>query len=156
MNKKTMAKIGLGLIILLFLFSGGDDDSSTSDDMENDWDQMISDEWDVDAAISMTIYESLAFQGIDDAIVEVTSDRVLIKCNQPPMESEADALLIWLYMMGVAAEAAPDTVNIVIRMYADNEPLFESTVLTDDVLAFTDSQLTVDEFRTRVNVRAMM
>ena len=141
---------------MFLLFSNGDDNSYTSDDMENDWDQMISDELDVDVAASMSIYEALAFQEIDDAIVEVTSDRVLIKYDQPPVESDADALLTWLHMMGVAAESAPDTVNIVIRMYADNEPLFESTVLTDDVLAFTESRITVDEFRTRVNVRAMM
>ncbi len=154
MKKRTMAIIGL--IILFFLFSGGDDDSYTSGDTENDWDRMISDEWDVDATASMSIYESLAFQGIDDAIVEVTSNHVLIKYDQPPVRSDADALLVWLYMMGVAAESAPDTTEIIIQMYAGNELLFETNVYTNDVLDFTESRITFDEFRSKVNVRAMM
>lgn len=153
MKKRTMLIIGI--ILLFFLFSGGDGDSSSTE-LGDEWDFMISDSYNVDKAASMSIYESLAFQGIDDATVEVTSERVFVHYDQPAVKSDMDALLTWFYIMGVAGAAAPDTEEMVIRMYSGNEPLYEVTVLTKDVLDFLELRTTLNEFRTKVTVRAII
>lgn len=154
MKKGTIAIIGV--VFLFLLFSGGDDNSSKANDIKDDWSPMISDAYGVDKAASMSIYESLAFQGIDDATVEVTSEKVFVKYDQPPVKSDSDALLTWFYIMGVAAENAPDTDEITIQMYADREPLFEATVLTKDVQDFLEYRISMDEFRRKVDVSAIM
>jgi hypothetical protein len=154
MKKRTIAIIGV--IFLFILFSGGDDNNSTSDDIKDEWTPMISDSYYVDKAASMSIYESLTFQGIDDTTVEVTPERVFVKYDQPPVKSDSDALLTWFYIMGVAAEKAPDTDEIIIQMYADRESLFEITVLTKDVQDFLEYRITLDEFKTKVDVSAIM
>ncbi len=151
MKKRTIAIIGI--VLLFLLFSGGDDDSSYSND---DWDSMISDSYDVDSAASMSIYESLSFKGIDDTVVEVTEEQVLLRYDQPPVRSDTDALLIWFYMMGVAAETAPYTNEVIIEMYDGTEPLYEVTVQTTDIQDYLDSYITLEEFKTKVDVRALM
>ncbi|MDK2834452.1 MAG: hypothetical protein PWR29_500 [Methanolobus sp.] len=153
MKKRTIAIIGI--VVLFLLFSGGDDTSST-DSTKDEWSPMISNAYDVDSAASMSIYESLAFQGIDDATVEVTPRQVFIKYDQPHVKSDSDALLTWFYIMGVAAENAPGTDEIIIQMYAGRESLFEVNVLTEDVQDFLEYRITLDEFRTKVHVRAIM
>ncbi|WMW25316.1 hypothetical protein RE474_00940 [Methanolobus sediminis] len=150
MKKRTIAIIGI--VLLFLLFSGGDDDSSSS----AEWDSMVSDSYDVDRAASMSIYESLAFQGIDYSVVEVTEEHVLVKYDQPPVKSDTDALFIWFYIMGVAAETAPDTDEVIIEMYDGTEELYEVTVQTSDIQDYLDSYTTLDEFKTKVNVRAVM
>ncbi|MGD9778418.1 hypothetical protein [Methanomethylovorans sp.] len=150
MKKRTIAIIGI--VLLFLMFSGGGDDSSSNDK----WDSMVSDSYGVDRAASMSIYESLAFQGIDDAIVEVTEEQVLVKYDQPPVRSDTDALLIWLYIMGAAAETAPYTDKIIIEMYDGTEELYEVTVQTSDIQDYLDSYTTLDEFKTKVSVRAVM
>jgi hypothetical protein len=151
MKKRTIAIIGI--VLLFLLFSGGEDDSSSGND---DWDSMISDSYDVDRAASMSIYESLAFQGIDDAVVEVTEDQVLVQYDQPTVRSDTDALITWLYIMGVAAETAPDTNEVIIEMYDGEDPLYEVTVQTSDIQDYLDSYTTLDEFKTKVDVSAIM
>jgi hypothetical protein len=153
MKKRTMAIIGV--VVLFLLFSGGDDTNSTNG-TKDEWSPMVSNAYNLDAAASMSIYESLAFQGIDDATVEVTPERVFVKYDQPPVKSDSDALLTWFYIMGVAAENAPGTDEITIQMYAGREPLFEVNVLTEDVRDFLEYRITIDEFRTKVHVRAIM
>ncbi|TGC10673.1 hypothetical protein [Methanolobus halotolerans] len=153
MKKKTMAVIGL--ILLFLLFSGGDD-GATYDVSRDEWTSMIANGYDDDKAASMSVYESLAFQGIDDANVQVTPERVFVKYDQPPVKSDSDALLAWFYIMGVAAGEAPGTDEIIIQMYAQNNPLFEVSVPTGDVLDFLESRITLDEFRTKVDVKAIM
>ncbi|MBP1909972.1 hypothetical protein [Methanolobus bombayensis] len=151
MKKRTIAIIGI--VLLFLLFSGGDDDVSSGND---EWDSMISDNYDVDRAASMSIYESLAFQGIDDAVVEVTEERVFVKYDQPPVKSDNDALLTWMYIIGVAAETAPGSNEIIIEMYDGTEELYEVTVQTSDIQDYLDSTTTLDEFKTKVTVRAIM
>ncbi|WMW23129.1 hypothetical protein RE476_04685 [Methanolobus mangrovi] len=150
MKKRTIAIIGI--VLLFLLFSGGEDDSSSS----AEWDSMVSDSYDVDRAASMSIYESLAFQGIDDAIVEVTEEHVLVKYDQPPVKSDTDALIIWFYIMGIAAETAPDTDEVIIEMYDGTEPLYEVTAQTSDIRDYLDSYMTLEDFKAKVDVRAVM
>ncbi len=152
MKKRTMVIIGVVLIFLLF--SGGDDDSSSVSDQ--DWDSMVSDSYDVDRAASLSIYESLTFQGIDDAVVEVTEEHVLVKYDQPSVRSDTDALLTWFYIMGVAAETAPNTESVIIEMYDGPEALYEVTVQTADIQNYLEANIGIDEFRSKVDVRAVM
>ncbi|QLC50580.1 hypothetical protein HWN40_10225 [Methanolobus zinderi] len=153
MKKRTVAIIGI--VLLFLLFSGGDDDSTSVAD-STEWNSMVSDSYDVDRAASMSIYESLTFQGIDDAVVEVTDEQVLVRYDQPSVKSDTDALLTWLYIMGVAAETAPDTELVIIEMYDGNDPLYEVTVQTADIQDYLDSTTTLDEFRKKVDVKAVM
>lgn len=61
--------------------------------------------------------------------------------------------------MGVAAEVAPQSSQIVVRTYSDGKLLKEATVATSDVAALvgkeTVTQEEFEEFRSKVKVEAL-
>lgn len=155
MIKKIIA--GIFVLFILLLFMGGDDGGNTSTDIEiTEWVPVSGGTDEEYRGQSMEIYETLAFSGFEKASVKVTDDHVLMAYEQPPVHSEVDALLSWFYMMGAAAELAPHTEQIIIRMYSDDVALYEVEAYTSDVQAILDYEMTLDDFRSKVTVSSVM
>lgn len=93
------------------------------------------------------LYGKLAASGIQDALVDVTEERALIRYNQPANMTRSSSVHI---AMGSAAQVAPNSSEIVVEVYEDFEPAVTATVTTDDVLAFLDGEITYETFRDRV------
>lgn len=104
----------------------------------------------------LAIYETLVFTGLKDSTVDVTSERVLVTYHQPPVKSELDSLTAWMYIMGASATIAPETKSIVIIMQSDDEPLYEVSAPTETVTAILNEQITMEEFRSKIKVRALI
>ncbi|AKB85592.1 hypothetical protein [Methanococcoides methylutens] len=155
MIKKIIA--GVFILFILLLFMGGDDGGNTPTDIDiTEWKPVMEGTDREYQAQSMGIYETLAFSGFEKASVKVTDEYVLMAYEQPPVHSEVDALLSWFYMMGAAAELAPHTEQTIIRMYSDDVALYEIEAYTSDVQEILDYEMELDEFRSRVTVRALM
>jgi hypothetical protein len=101
------------------------------------------------------IYETLNFVGLKDVTVSFLSEGLLIKYNQPLVKSDLDTLAAWFYIMGSAAKIAPETEKIIILMCAEDEPLFRAEVNTKDVQEMLDNNIDMNEFRSRVKIRAV-
>lgn len=77
------------------------------------------------------LYSVLANVGIDDALVDVTDERVLVRYNLPEGKDPEAARY---FVLGTAAHVAPYSKRIIIQTYRDMEPLEEASVATADVI----------------------
>lgn len=78
------------------------------------------------------LYSALQSAGIDEALVDVTDDRVLVRYELPAgYDEEATTYLV----LGAAAEVAPHTERIVVERYDGSTRLGRVTAKTGDVLA---------------------
>lgn len=83
------------------------------------------------------LYSSLSSAGIEDAFVDVTDDRVLVRYELPAgYDLETTNYLV----LGAAAEAAPYTGHIVVEAYDDSTRLVRLTANTGDVLAVLSAE----------------
>ena len=95
------------------------------------------------------LYAALVDAGIEDAVVDITDERALIRYNLPPnLNMEAT----WYYIISASAIIAPETDKIVIQTYVNYEPREEITVNTTDVIALMNEGITMVDFQERVKV----
>lgn len=94
------------------------------------------------AAANSAIHARLAAAGFDDAVVDVTDERVLVRYTVPANVSRRRAALIALR---AAADVAPGADRIVLQVYEAGEPVEQVTVETWWVHEYDDGALTVDE-----------
>lgn len=87
--------------------------------------------------VNEDLYNTLSSAGLEDAFVDVTDDRVLVRYELPPgYDLEATNYLV----LGAAAEAAPYTGQIVVEAYDDSTRLVRLTADTGDVLAVISAE----------------
>ena len=97
------------------------------------------------------LYTLLANVGIEDALVDITKDRALIRYELPEnMSKEASQYYIML-----AAATITNSSKIVIQVYENFTPLEEVVVSTDDVLAFMNGTITYEEFEKRIKIKSL-
>jgi len=102
--------------------------------------------------LNTELYSALASAGIEDAVVDITPERALIRYNLPENMSKESANY---YIMGAAATITPNSSKIVIQVYEDFEPLEEVVANTEDVLAFIDGAITYEELEKRIEIRSL-
>jgi len=95
------------------------------------------------------LYAALVAVGIEDAIVDITDERALIRFNLPNnLNKEAT----WYYIMSASAAIAPETDKIIIQTYENYERREEVTVNTTDVIALINGSITIEEFQKMLKV----
>ena len=77
------------------------------------------------------LYAALVDAGIEDAVVDITDERALIRDNLLPARLNKEATK--QYILSASAIIAPETDKIVIQTYVNYEPGEEITVNTVDV-----------------------
>ena len=77
------------------------------------------------------LYAALVDAGIEDAVVDITDERALIRYNLLPANLNKEATR--QYILRASAIIAPETDKIVIQTYVNYEPGEEITVNTRDV-----------------------
>lgn len=83
------------------------------------------------------LYSTLSSAGIEDAFVDVTEDRVLVRYELPTgYDQEATNYLV----LGAAAEVAPYTEHIVVETYVDSTRVVRLTANTGGVLAVLSAE----------------
>jgi len=102
--------------------------------------------------LNIELYAALASVGIEDAVVDITQERALIRYNLPENMSKES---VNYYIMGAAATIAPNSSKIVIQVYGSFEPLEEIVVKTEDVLAFMNETITYEELEKRIEIRSL-
>lgn len=78
------------------------------------------------------LYSALQSAGIEDALVDVTDDRVLVRYERP---EGYDVRATNYLVMGAAVEAAPYTERVVVESYDGSTRLERISANTGDVLA---------------------
>ena len=90
------------------------------------------------------LYAALVAVGIEDAIVDITDERALIRFNLPNnLNKEAT----WYYIMSASTAIAPESDKIIIQTYENYERREELTVNTTDAMALINGKITMEEFQ---------
>lgn len=101
--------------------------------------------------LNTELYLALASVGIEDAVVDITEERALIRYNLPEnMSKEA----VNYYIMGAAATITNSS-KILIQVYENFTPLEEVIVSTEDVLAFMNGTITYEELEKRIEIKSL-
>lgn len=98
------------------------------------------------------IYDGLLAEGIAEASVTVAEDKVLVRYNQPHVESDQELLGLWCYILGLAVDAAPFVDSVVVQVCFGDEPEVVVTAGTDDIIAFISEDISTKEFLSRVSI----
>ena len=99
--------------------------------------------------LNTQLYNTLSELGIEDAVVDVTAERTVVRYNLQENMSKEDAEIS---IMQVAAEISINSGKIIIQTYENFKPVEEVIVGTNDVLAFMEKTITYEEFRKRIEV----
>jgi hypothetical protein len=101
------------------------------------------------------IYASLVLAGIDDALVDVTDQRVLIVYNQP-VASGQEITATWLYMAGAAVEISPQSRQVIIVTANHGEQIEKTTIQTQDMLDFVSKRMDATALTKRILTHPLM
>lgn len=102
--------------------------------------------------LNTQLYNTLSELGIEDAVVDVTAERTVVRYNLPENMSKEDAEIS---IMQVAAEISINSGKIIIQTYENFKPVEGVIVGTNDVLAFMEKTITYEEFRERIVIRSL-
>lgn len=94
------------------------------------------------------IYAALVSVGIENALVDVTDARTIIRYEVPRAINKKAALY---YVIGAAARYAVPASTIIATLFENESASEESTVSVKDVLAFLNKEMTEKEFSGRIN-----
>ncbi len=96
------------------------------------------------------VYQALAAGGIDEAMVDVTPERALVRYNLPSGMAEE---VSWAYALAVLSAMAPGSGQAVIQVYQDFTPRTELTVALSDVSARLAGRLSPEDFEARLSIK---
>lgn len=133
-RKKTL--IPAGILAILFLASLALFWPASSTSFEAD-------------PVATEIAADLAADGIEDAVVDVTDERALVRYSLPADMSAEES---WLAVFDSLLEHAPDADLAVLQVY-EGGPLEEVEADPDDVEAYFSGRIDYEEFRERIFVR---
>ncbi len=95
------------------------------------------------------IYSLLVAGGINESMVDATSERVLIQYDLPDgMEKEAS----WYFAMGAAAAASPDSDKVVVQAFVADKATEKISVKIKDVLDLLAGKISDAEFSEKVEI----
>ena len=137
MKKKTIILVIIAIILLIALFILSFSTQPESEITPN--------------PLNTELYLALASVGIEDAVVDITPERALVRYNLPENMSKES---VNYYIMGAAA-AITNSSKIVIQVYESFTPLEEVIVSIEDVLAFMNETITYEEFEKRIEIKSL-
>ena len=94
------------------------------------------------------IYAALVSVGIENALVDVTDERTIIRYEVPNDMNKEAALY---YVIGGAARYAIPGSTITATLFENESASEESTVSVKDVFAFLNKKITEKKFSGRIN-----
>ncbi len=103
----------------------------------------------VAAAANTSVFQAMAAGGIDNAVVDITPERALVRYNLPQGMDEAAS---WAYALTVLSSVAPYSQQAVVQIYQDFAPKTEVNVGMADVVAMMEGRLTAEQFEQRVRI----
>lgn len=96
------------------------------------------------------LYETLASGGLNESLVDITSERVLVRYNlDAPVDAATSEWALW-FTVGAVYSVAPQSERLVIQEYHDLEPVAEIEILMDDIESLVAGSLTEEEFESRM------
>jgi len=93
------------------------------------------------------VYAKLVDANITSAVVDINDSRALVRYEVPPEMSVEESEQ---YVIGATASVAEDTPAIRLQVYEDFEKIEEARVATEDVLAYRDGEISLDELEQRI------
>jgi hypothetical protein len=90
------------------------------------------------------------FVGISEPVVQIEENRVIVDLDMPGTHTQEGTLA---YIIINAAEIAPHTEEIVVRISSKNDGEVEASAETSDVLEYVDGKLTEEEFNDRIDIK---
>lgn len=100
--------------------------------------------------VATEIAADLAEEGIDDALVDVTDERALVRYDPP---SDMNTEESWLVVLDSLQANAVDSEMAVLQVYDTGDPRQEVEADMDDVESYFDARISWDELRNRMSVR---
>lgn len=100
--------------------------------------------------VATEIAADLAEGGIEDALVDVTDERALVRYDPP---SDMNTEESWLVVLDSLQANAVDSELAVLQVYDTGDPRQEVEADMADVEAYFDARISWDEFRNRMSVR---
>jgi len=102
--------------------------------------------------LNAELYFFLSNGGLENALVDITPERALIRYNLPENVSTETTNF---FVMKASARIAPNSSKIIIQVYENFTPLEEVIVSTEDVLAFMNGTITYEEFEKRIEIKSL-
>ncbi len=97
------------------------------------------------------IYSLLVAGGIKNALVDVTQEQVIVSYDLPEnIGKEAS----WYYVMGAVAGVAPNSENLKIQSFVNDEPTEEVTVKIKDIQDYMDGKITDSTLKSKLIIRS--
>lgn len=94
------------------------------------------------------LYRTLAQNGINESLVDVTDERALIRYERPANMSREQSVL---FVFGAAAATAENSSRIVAEIYTENlTRVYRATIDTDSVRAFVNDQISYQELQSEI------
>src|SRR3989344_2123975 len=97
--------------------------------------------------VNDAIYAALAAAGIENELVDVTDARTIVDYEVPGGMNKEVALF---YVLGAAAQYATAESIITATLFENGSASEESTVSVQDVLAFLNEEIGIQEFREKI------
>jgi len=96
------------------------------------------------------IFETLVSYGLEKTVVQVDVDKVIIRYDQPELQSDLDIGFTMNFALATAAVVCPDTSKIYLQVFSDNNPLFEVVANTTDAASFAEGRIDYKELTRRL------
>lgn len=93
------------------------------------------------------VYAKLVDANITSAVVDINDSRSLVRYEVPPEMSVEESEQ---YAMGATASIAEEAHTIRLQVYEDFEKVEEVRIATEDVLAYRDNEISLDELERRI------
>ena len=96
------------------------------------------------------IYSALVAEGISEAFVDATEERVRVIYDLP---SSLDKEASWYYVMGVVASISPESKRVIIQASVNGKSGEEVAAQIKDVVDFVDARITEGTFKSKLAIK---
>lgn len=95
------------------------------------------------------LYRTLAQNGLNESVVDVTSNRALVRYERPENMSREQSVL---FVFGAAAATAENSSRIVAEIYTEDlTRVYRASVETESVRAFVEERISYGELQAAIN-----
>jgi len=101
--------------------------------------------------LNTKLYTILASAGIEDAVVDITDERALVRYNLPKDVNKEDAL----QFVVIEVAKISDSNKIIIQIYDNFTPLEEVNVDKEDALKLARHEITYEELKQRIETKSL-
>jgi len=95
------------------------------------------------------LYAALVAAGINDAVVDITDERVLVSYNLPKLDDKEAYIY---FTLGATSKLSHNSKEIIITEFSDLKAFEEVTVSMEDVKSFSSNTISEEEFMAKWKV----